>query len=1125
MSQPAEIPSGTVTLLFTDIEGSTKLWETEPELMARALRRHDETLRAAVEQAGGFVFKTVGDAFCAAFATPQAALAAALDAQQALWTERWPTSRAIRVRMALHTGVCEERDNDYFGPVVNRTARLESIAHGGQVLVSGATAELLAETLPEGVALRDLGLHRLRDLGRLEQIFQLEAEFLEPSFPPLGSLDEPGRVLEMSRGRLVGREDELGLLLGLLDAAAAGRPVVALVSGDAGVGKTRLVTEFAAAARERGVAVLSGRCAELADSIPYLPLADALRAAATMPSTGGTLLDALAARPVLSGLLPDRKDSQPMAGDVPGMVQQQLFGAVLGLLAELATASPVTLILEDLHWADGSTRDLVTFLSRVMHRERLAVVLTYRTDDLHRRHPLRAVVAELLRLPSVTSVHLGPLDPSAMAEHLTGLSDEPLDAAALGQIITRAEGNAYYAEELLAASAAGSELPPDLAELLVARMERLSETAQQVLRAAAVTGRRVDDELVMQASGLAAPEYEQAVREAVAHQLLVPDGAQGHAFRHALLREAIYADLLSGERTRLHARLAGLLAGDRLADVAGSAAELAHHCLASHDISGAFAASVMAGREAERLGAPAEAHRHYDQALSLWERVSEAEKLAGVDRGSLAFSSALSAADSGDVSRAVHQLRWLLRFLGDADPVLRCRTGAHLAELLMDIDQDDAALAVAQVAVDALPPDPPRWERARALATHARALLSMEDLQPARSRARQAQAAAKAARAPRVEADALVTLGQISERTGHLKDAIALFARAHQQACGAALLVIELRAAFHLARILLELGDLTGAAAPAHEGTRRAKEAGLGLAPYGYDLQYLHYLTHYADGSWSHAQQIADTFTVRVTSVAEARLSAMALFVDVATGSAGVADRRAWLEPFFATDRFAEYIGRGLLAEHALWQGDAGTAFAEAEAAIAAGRAWADGYSAPQLIRPAAVGLSALADQARRARAAGDEESTCTAMDSARAMMDVAREGAANQRRPEAKLGVDGRGWLARAEAEWRRAGDDNDPAAWQAAVDAFGADFVYECARSRWRLAEALAEVGDHESARREWLLATQAADELRAVPLQAALAYLGRRARLGSIARQRDRGPRLNNKLRAGSSRTRGA
>ena len=909
----------------------------------------------------------------------------------------------------------------------------------------------------------------------------------------------------MPRGRLVGRDAELSRLLDLLGAAAAGRPVVTLVSGDAGVGKTRLVTELAAKARERGFAVLSGRCAELGDAVPYLPLADALRDATTGPSPGGLLLDALAARPVLSRLLPDRDASQPAGGDLPGLVQQQLFGAVLGMLAELAGASPVLLILEDLHWADRSTRDLLTFLSRMLHSERLAVVATYRSDDVHRRHPLRPLIAELLRLPGVSLVELGPLAASAMAEHLSTLAREPLDAAAVGQMITRAEGNAYYAEELLAASSAGTDLPAGLADLLLARMERLSDAAQQVLRTAAVTGRRVDDELVRRASGLDEATYDEAVREAVAHQLLVPDGAQGYSFRHALLREAVYADLLPGERTRLHARLAELLADDRrLAELPGTAAELAPHYLASHDIPGAFSASILAGHEAERLAAPAEAHRHYDQALSLWERVSEPEKLGGIERGKLALRSALSAADGGDLARAASQLRRLLGVLGnDADPVLICRASERLAYFLMDLDEPEASLAAAQAAVDALPADPPRWERARALATHARTLLSMADQQPARARAEQARVAAKAAKAPWVEADALVTLGLISERSGKIAHAVGLFTRAHQQAATAKVLGVELRAAFQLARLQLEQGDLAGAASTAHEGTHRAQQAGLGLAPYGFDLQYLHYLAHYSDGAWDHAQEIADNFAVRVTSVPEARLSAMALFVTVARGrKRSVAERRAWLEPMFAQDRFAEYIARGLLAEHALWQGDTVAAVAEAEATIRAAQAWTEDYHGPPVIRAAAVGLGALADQAAGARAAGEADRAATAVAAARVLVQVARDGAASPRSPLLPLGVEGRGWLARAEAEWLRASGGNDPAAWLAVVDAFGAGFVYESARSRWRLAEALAEAGDREAARREWLLALRAAADLQAAPLQAALAALGRRARLGSAA-----------------------
>ena len=908
-----------------------------------------------------------------------------------------------------------------------------------------------------------------------------------------------------TQGRLVGRQAEFGRLRSLLRDAAAGRPVVALVSGDAGVGKTRLVAELSAQATGDGFAVLTGRCAELADTVPYLPLADALRDAAAGPLAGGPLKDALVSRPVLSRLLPDAGGGQPPGADTPGLAQQQLFGAVLGMLSELADASPVLLVLEDVHWADRSTRDLVTFLSRVLHRERLAIVVTYRTDDLHRRHPLRPVIAELTRLPSVTTVALGPLDASAMAQHLTALSGAPLDPAVLDSVITRAEGNAYYAEELLAAaSTCVGELPARLADLLLARTERLSPAAQQVLRAAAVTGRRVDDELARQASGLAGPEYDEAVREAVANQLLVPDGEQGYAFRHALLREAIYGDLLPGERTRLHARLAELLADERRRkEVPGTAAELAHHSLASHDIPGALAASVAAGREADRLAAPAEAHRHYDQALSLWDRVDDPEKLAAMNRGKLAFKSANSAAASGDINRAVHVLRRLLKYLrdGEPDPELLCRASERLAYFLLDVDEDEAAIAAAESAVAALPEQPPTWQRARALGTYARALLTMKDEAPARAQAQLALAAARAAAAPWVEADALVTLGQLSEQAGRMEEAIELFTRAHQQARTETVLDVELRAGFQLARVQLEWGDLEAASSTAHHGVLRAEEAGLDLAPYGYDLQYLHYLAHYSAGEWEHAQALADGFATRVGSPAESRLSAMALFIDVARDRPSVTERLTWLRPFFARDRFTEYLGRGLLAEHALWRGDREAAVAEAEATVRATEEYQGGFS-PTVIRPAAVGLCAMADLAWQARAAGDQARVEELVEAARRLIEIAREGAAYPARPSSVLGVDGRGWLARAEAEWHRAQGGNDPRYWQSVVDEFGPGFVYETARSRWRLAEALAAAARRDEAQRELLLAAEAAEQLGATPLRSALSDLARRARLADRA-----------------------
>jgi DNA-binding CsgD family transcriptional regulator len=875
----------------------------------------------------------------------------------------------------------------------------------------------------------------------------------------------------------------------LLTAAEAGQPVVMLVSGDAGVGKTRLIGELAAEAAARGYAVLSGRCAELADTVPYLPLADAVRGAAS-----GPLAEVVASRPVLARLLPDQEVARS-AGDLPGVAQQQLFGAVLGMLTELAARSPVLLVLEDLHWADRSTRDLVTFLSRMLHGERVALVLSYRTDDMHRGHPLRPLVGELHRLPSVTAIEVGPLDPAAMAQHLTQLAAGRLDAAAIDALISRAEGNAFYAEELVAASSSGRELPAGLADLLVARLAGLSGNAQQVLRAAAVAGRRIDDELVMRASGLAAGEYEDAVREAVARQLLVPDGAAGLAFRHALLREAIYNDLLPQERTRLHARLAELLA-ERPGE--GTAAELAGHSLASHDIPGAFAASVQAAVEAWRLAAPADAHRHFDQALALWDRVGEPEQLSGLSWARLAYRSALSAADAGQLDVAVSRLRRLateLRQAGDADPRLVTKVLERLSFFLLDVDADTEAEAVASAAVEVLPADPPSVERAAALAIHARTLLYVAVPSVAGARAEEAGKAAAAAKAPWLQADALATLSSVSERSGRPEEAEALAMKALDVVGDSDRPGVDLRVRTFLARLRLESGDLAGASSAAHAGVERAAAAGLSLAPYGLDLQYLHYLAHVADGSWDHAQQLADAFPVRVTSVAEARLSAMALFIDVARGSGRVAERRAWLEPYLGSDMMTRYIATGLFAEDAYWAGDLVAAGTAVRATIDAALAWFGGADAAQVIRPAAVGIGALGDQARLARAAGQPDAELVA--SAQRLAAAARRGAVSGGMQ--RLGVDGLGWLARAEAELGRAAGDNDPENWRAVVQTFGPAFRYETARGRWRLAEALAEAGRRDEAQQEWQLAAAAAGALGASRLRAALAELGRRARLG--------------------------
>jgi predicted ATPase/class 3 adenylate cyclase len=234
----ADLPTGTVTFLFTDIEGSTRLWQRDPRAMQEALARHDELLRTTIEARDGYVFKTVGDAFCAAFGTATDAAEAALACQLALLEEGWAEEvGAIRVRMALHAGAAEERDGDYFGPPVNRVARLLSAGHGGQVLLSHAAKELTQDDLPDGASLKDLGERRLKDLFRPERVFQLLSPELPTSFPPLKTLDARMNNLPAQPTPLVGRERELGEVRDLL----RGEGVRLLtLTGPGGIGKTRL---------------------------------------------------------------------------------------------------------------------------------------------------------------------------------------------------------------------------------------------------------------------------------------------------------------------------------------------------------------------------------------------------------------------------------------------------------------------------------------------------------------------------------------------------------------------------------------------------------------------------------------------------------------------------------------------------------------------------------------------------------------------------------------------------------------------------------------------------------------------------------------------------------------------
>jgi len=237
----ADLPSGTVTFVFTDVEGSTRLWEEHRDVMSDVLAQHDEVVRGAVSEAGGVVFATGGDGFAAVFARASSAVGAAVVVQREVGALEWPGGSGRRVRVALHTGEAQERDGDYFGSALNRAARLMAIAHGGQIVCSRATADVVGDALPEGLSLVDLGEHRLRDLSRPEQIFQVNAAGLATEFPPLVSLDAFPGNLPLQVSSFIGRERELARV-----AAALRDARVVTLTGVGGVGKTRLAMQVAA---------------------------------------------------------------------------------------------------------------------------------------------------------------------------------------------------------------------------------------------------------------------------------------------------------------------------------------------------------------------------------------------------------------------------------------------------------------------------------------------------------------------------------------------------------------------------------------------------------------------------------------------------------------------------------------------------------------------------------------------------------------------------------------------------------------------------------------------------------------------------------------------------------------
>jgi DNA-binding CsgD family transcriptional regulator/tetratricopeptide (TPR) repeat protein len=866
---------------------------------------------------------------------------------------------------------------------------------------------------------------------------------------------------------MIGRSAELAELEAALADAAQDHASVAFVAGEAGVGKTRLLAELMERARGGDALVLAGETVDFGGEgeLPYLPLVAALRPLAR--ERDAALTEAVAP------LLPGR--------DVGAGDQARLFEGLLELLQVLGERRPVLLVIEDLQWADRSTRAALAFLARSLTDERVLVVGSYRPDELGRSHPLRALLAELEVAPRVRRVQLEPLSREELAELLADVLGTPPADDLLERLWTRCGGNPLFAEELLAAGHDGRGAAPDtLREALMLRVARLSAPARELLGPIAV-GQRLDHEVLEETSGLEPRELRDALREAVdGHILVVQDGM--HGFRHALLREVVEQDLLPGERSELHLALARAL--DRRLDAGGgaqAAAAVAHHYAASGDRQAALAAAVRAATAAADVHAHGEEAALLERALELWDRVPDPEALAGADRVTLLVQAAEAAAALGDPGRQLSLLEAALAGLGPqrrgAAPILEATSRAqrHLNRARDSIATLERALALAA-------PD----DRAGLLAALARARMLVAHFRAAVRTAREALALA----AGSIEGHARDTLGFSLAMTGEVDVGIAELQEAIRIAREQDDLADLGEAYTNYSDVLHILGRSTEARAVVAEG-REAVAARRPIATMWLDAKLAEISID--TGDWESAEAALpalERWTGTQTRVGIGlRRTALALGRGDHEAAASLLRE---LEPMGADSSEPQVLGSlgVLVAELRRREG-------ELDAARDAVDEWLERleFCCDDVLGVSALataGVTVEADVAERARDLGDAEAESAAMERVEALLARAAA-AASETRPVERAALLG----ARAEAG--RAAGRREPAAYARAAAAWEAVGRPEpAARMRWREAEVHAVAGDHGAAAEAARAAHAATVEVGADWLRGEIEGLAARARL---------------------------
>ncbi|HEX4490796.1 MAG TPA: AAA family ATPase [Acidimicrobiia bacterium] len=893
---------------------------------------------------------------------------------------------------------------------------------------------------------------------------------------------------------MVGRTKELARLAAAQERSASGDPAVVLVGGEAGVGKTRLVHEAAARAAADGARVLTGSSVELAgEGLPFAPLADALRD--LVRTTEAQHLDALlgTARRDLSRVLfelapaPGPNDRHDDGSDAVGT--GRLFELLLGLLERLADERPLVLVIEDLHWADRSTLDFLSFLVRSVRGSRFLLVATYRADEIDRRHALRPLLAELERHRIVEHLPLERFGRDDVAAQLASMLGHAAEGQLLDDVIERSGGNAFLVEEVIGVIQSGDRrgLSPHLRDVLLARVERLSEPTQRVLQLLAVGGRRVSHRLITVVSGLDEAELEARLREAVEQHVLAVDDAGAFAFRHALVEDAIYDDLLPGTRARVHTAYADTLVADpSLADAGSVASAIALHRFAAHDLPRALDAAMLATREARQAYAVADAAAHVSRALEIWDAVPDAAAVAGTDHVGLLELASDVEATAGYLDRAVKLATETIEELGsEGDAIRRALALERRARVLRERDRE-TALGDLETAQRLVPDAGP--VRAQVLGTLASVMQYWEG---ATDRviavAHDAVDAARAAGEPQLLVIPLITLGTTPRTLADMEQAIAWLQEAAALAESLGEYDSALRAAVNLAHVFEVAGNGAAAVDIARRGLEQAREVGLLRSRGSYLAANLAESLTWL-GQWDEAERVMQDALAR-TDVSEIwlRLNLVELVL-ARDGAEAAAEQITAMRALLGLDwqPSQEYVQIcALRAEVARLFGrlDEARAFAREGFTIENCEGTRYGW---ELLRVAVRVEADLAQQARDERRV-DDGTSAQQIDALRAMI---------ARLPDFPAAV-AEGHLATAELT--RAVGTPEPSAWQTAADAWlETHQPFPQAYSLFRLGEALVESDRAPDAVAALKEAATIADALGATPLQEEIAALSKRARL---------------------------